>query len=78
MTLVNLVSESRAIPECLGRDCTADQIAASLKALRDSAAARVAQRQAMELAMTRLGQGGDAPGLRAAASVLRFMERRAR
>lgn len=78
VTLVNLVSESRAIPECLGRDCTADQIAASLQALRDSAAARVAQRQAMELAMTRLGRGGQAPGLRAAASVLRFMERRAR
>lgn len=77
VTLVNLVSETRAIPECLGRDCTPERIAASLQALRDSAAARVAQRQAMALAMTRLGRGGEAPGLRAAASVLRFMERRA-
>jgi lipid-A-disaccharide synthase len=78
VTLVNLVSESRAIPECLGRNCTPERIAASLQVLRDSAAARVAQRQAMALAMTRLGQGGEAPGLRAAASVLRFMERHAR
>ncbi|MCC5957284.1 MAG: lipid-A-disaccharide synthase [Natronohydrobacter sp.] len=77
VTLVNLVSESRAIPECLGRDCTPARIAETLQGLRSSAAARVAQRQAMALAMTRLGQGGEAPGLRAAASVLRFMERRA-
>ena len=76
VTLVNLVSETRAIPEFLGRNCQPDKIAAELKALLESPARRVAQRHAMHLTMTRLGQGGDAPGTRAAASVLRFMEAR--
>ena len=77
VTLVNLVSETRAIPECLGRECQPDRIAAHLRALSASPSARVAQRQAMQVTMTRLGQGGDAPGLRAARSVLQFLERRA-
>ncbi|MFN7001836.1 MAG: lipid-A-disaccharide synthase [Roseinatronobacter sp.] len=76
VTLVNLVSETRAIPECLGRDCTVERIAAQLQDLASSPAARVAQRQAMHVTMTRLGAGGVAPGLRAAQSVLQFMERR--
>lgn len=78
VTLVNLVSETRAIPEFLGRNCQPDMIAAALKSLLDSPAQRVAQRQAMDLTMQRLGQGGEEPGRRAAASVLRFLEGRGR
>jgi lipid-A-disaccharide synthase len=73
VTLVNLVSETRAVPEFLGHDCTPAKIAPALKALIDSDKARAAQRQAMAATMARLGQGGEAPGLRAARSVLTFM-----
>jgi len=67
VTLVNLVSETRAVPEFVGPACTADNIApAVLKVLGD----RHAQDRAMTLTMERLGQGGEAPGLRAARSVL--------
>ncbi|NSY38221.1 lipid-A-disaccharide synthase [Leisingera sp. ANG59] len=67
VTLVNLVSETRVVPECLGPDCTPEKIAARLEAL---AANPSAQLEAMELTMQRLGQGGEAPGLRAARAVL--------
>lgn len=67
VTLVNLVSDSCAVPEFLGKDCTPPALA---QALRDALAAPQAQRAAMALTMQRLGQGGEAPGLRAARSVL--------
>ncbi len=67
VTLVNLVSETRAVPEFLGRECRPDRIAAGLEQVL---AAPAAQHAAMALAMERLGQGGEAPGLRAARSVL--------
>ncbi|WP_272004227.1 lipid-A-disaccharide synthase [Roseovarius sp. ZX-A-9] len=66
-TLVNLVSDTRAVPECNGADCTPEKIAAALqKVLADP----TAQLAAMRLTMQRLGQGGEAPGLRAARAVL--------
>ncbi|WP_435659453.1 lipid-A-disaccharide synthase [Leisingera caerulea] len=67
VTLVNLVSETRVVPECLGPECTPGNIAARLNAL---AADPGGQLEAMELTMQRLGQGGEAPGLRAARAVL--------
>ncbi|KAF0171690.1 MAG: lipid-A-disaccharide synthase [Rhodobacteraceae bacterium] len=67
VTLVNLVSDSRAVPEFIGERCRADLIAPALLALLQD---RHAQDQAMRLTMQRLGQGGEAPGLRAARSVL--------
>ncbi|MBY6065473.1 lipid-A-disaccharide synthase [Leisingera aquaemixtae] len=67
VTLVNLVSDTRVVPECLGPDCTPEKIAASLEAL---AAGPGAQLEAMKLTMQRLGEGGEAPGLRAARAVL--------
>ena len=66
VTLVNLVSETRVVPECLGPDCTPEKIAACLS---DLVADPAAQMEAMELTMQRLGQGGEAPGLRAARAV---------
>ncbi len=67
VTLVNLVSDTRAVPERLLDDCTPDQIAEALaEVVRDPAA----QQGAMDLTMNRLGRGGEAPGLRAAKAVL--------
>ncbi|MEO0748542.1 MAG: lipid-A-disaccharide synthase [Pseudomonadota bacterium] len=67
LTLVNLVSETRAVPELLGVDCTPEKIApAALDLLNDAGD----QSAAMHLTMDRLGRGGDAPGLRAAKAVL--------
>jgi lipid-A-disaccharide synthase len=67
VTLVNLVSETRTVPEFIGPDATADRIAAALLATMADPAP---QRAAMALTMDRLGRGGEAPGLRAARSVL--------
>jgi lipid-A-disaccharide synthase len=67
VTLVNLVSDTRVVPEFLGPDCTPDHIAGGL---RDVFEAPDAQKAAMALTMARLGQGGEAPGLRAARAVL--------
>ncbi|MCA0906548.1 lipid-A-disaccharide synthase [Ruegeria marisrubri] len=73
VTLVNLVSETRAVPECLLDDCQPQKIA---EALRKVANAPDAQQQAMNLTMDRLGRGGEAPGLRAARAVLNRMQPR--
>ena len=70
LTLVNLVSETRAVPECLGKDCQADVIAPKLLKLMESPDDQIA---AMRLTMKRLGKGGEAPGLRAAKAVLTRM-----
>ncbi len=76
VTLVNLVSETRAIPEFLGADCQSDAIARMLAHLLESEAARAEQVAAMDLTMQRLGEGGTPPGLRAAQSVLGFLARK--
>ena len=67
VTLVNLVSETRVVPEFIGARCQPDLIAPALEALLADPSG---QTQAMQVTMQRLGQGGDAPGLRAARSVL--------
>ncbi|MEJ8560708.1 lipid-A-disaccharide synthase [Yoonia sp. GPGPB17] len=66
VTLVNLVSETRAIPEFIGADCAPGPIA---DAVLDVLADPQAQLQAMAVTMERLGQGGEAPGLRAARGI---------
>lgn len=67
VTLVNIVSETRHVPEFLGSDCQPGPIGEALGAVM---ADPRAQRAAMALSMQRLGQGGEAPGLRAARAVL--------
>ena len=67
VTLVNLVSETRVVPEFIGPRCRADLIAPELLRLLEEPSG---QDQAMAVTMRRLGQGGEAPGLRAARSVL--------
>lgn len=71
VTLVNLVSETRSIPEFLGRDCQPGPMALALQTALEDMTSRKAQLDAMDLTMERLGKGGEAPGLRAARSVLR-------
>ncbi len=67
VTLVNLVSDTRVVPEFLGANCMPKAIATSLLQVM---ADPDTQREAMALTMQRLGQGGEAPGLRAARAVL--------
>lgn len=67
VTLVNLVSETRAVPEFLGAACRPGTIAPALLRLLDAPGA---QAEALEITMDRLGRGGEAPGLRAARAVL--------
>ncbi len=67
VTLVNLVSDTRAVPEFIGERCRAALIAPALLGLLADPGS---QQQAMRITMQRLGQGGEAPGLRAAKSVL--------
>lgn len=70
VTLVNLVSETRTVPEFLGPACRADAIAPALLRMLAGGPERAAERAAMAVTMDRLGAGGEAPGLRAARSVL--------
>ncbi|MCW1932782.1 lipid-A-disaccharide synthase [Pararhodobacter zhoushanensis] len=70
VTLVNLVSDTRAVPEFIGPRCDPARIAPAVQALLNPGPARDAQVAAMALTMARLGRGGAAPGLRAARSVL--------
>jgi len=68
VTLVNLVAESRSVPEFLGADCRAERIAEALDSVFE---APDSQHAAMALTMERLGLGKEAPGLRAARAVLK-------
>lgn len=67
VTLVNLVSETRVIPEFIGANCEPDKIAKAVSAVLD---APEQQKAAMALTMERLGKGGRPPGERAALAVL--------
>jgi len=67
VTLVNLVSETRVVPEFLGKNCVPDKIALGVLAVLNNPQN---QQQAMALTMKRLGRDQDPPGLRAARAVL--------
>ena len=70
VTLVNLVAGRKVVPEFLGPACKPEVIAGALGELLNGNTARLSQIEAMEEAMTALGKGGEAPGLRAARAVL--------
>lgn len=71
--LINIVTDSRVVPEFLFESCTAAQITpALLKTLNDSDT-RQAQLSACAQTMTALGKGKQDPGLQAAHSVLAFI-----
>ena len=75
VTLVNLVSETRTVPEFIGGECRAERLVPALAQLLrgEAGSATGGQAEAMRLTMERLGRGGEAPGLRAARSVLRYL-----
>ncbi|WP_371223970.1 lipid-A-disaccharide synthase [Roseovarius sp. 2305UL8-3] len=68
LTLVNLISDTRAIPEFNGKDCRPELIGPGVLAMIEDHAA---QTDAMTLTMDRLGRGVEAPGLRAAKAVMK-------
>ena len=69
-TLVNLLTDSKAVPEFEPRDCTVENLLAAMRSLLDDPSARQAQIKIGQQAMVALGKGGEDPGLRAARSVL--------
>lgn len=71
VTLVNLVSETRTVPEFLGDACKPDDIARALNLALKPGPERAAQAAAAEITMERLGRGDEAPGVRAAKVVMR-------
>ena len=75
VTLVNLVADATPIPEFLGPRCTPSLIADALVHVLSNDAAKAKQVTAMAETMTALGQGDEPPGMRAARSVLRALER---
>ncbi|WP_127902859.1 lipid-A-disaccharide synthase [Solirhodobacter olei] len=70
VTLVNLVTGTRAVPEFLGKACRPERIAPAVVRMLADGPERAAQVAAMADCMVALGAGGEAPGLRAARSVL--------
>ncbi len=72
VTLVSLVSDTRIIPEFIGKNCDPAKIAPAIEAVL---AHPEAQRAAMAVTMERLGKGGEAPGVRAARAVMRGLDR---
>lgn len=67
VTLVNLVSETRVVPEFLGPACQPDDIGRALVQVLEDPQAQI---EAMRVTMARLGQGGPPPGMRAAEAIL--------
>lgn len=67
VTLVNLVSDTRVIPEFIGDNCQPEAISEAIVTMLDTPADQL---DAMETTMERLGQGGENPGLRAAKAIL--------
>ena len=70
VTLVNLVTDTRVIPEFIGKNCRADLIA---PALLESLIAPQGQLGALRDTMDKLGRGALSPGTQAAGSVIRFL-----
>lgn len=70
VTLVNLISETRAVDEFLGPACKPGPIADAMVRLVSDKERMVQQSQARSKTMDLLGQGEEHPGLRAARAVL--------
>lgn len=70
VTLVNLVTKTNAVPEFLGEACKPEPVGRALSDLLRIPSRRAAQADALDRTMDLLGRGGEAPGLRAARSVL--------
>ncbi|MDQ7071052.1 MAG: lipid-A-disaccharide synthase [Rhodobacterales bacterium] len=67
VTLVNLVSDTRVVPEFIGVNCKPDKISEAVISILDDPEKQI---DAMELTMDRLGLNGEDPGLRAAKAIV--------
>jgi len=74
-TLVNLLTDTRLIPEFLFERCTAENITPAVLDLLNSPTARAEQSVIAARAIALLGKGADEPGLRAARAVLAVLDR---
>ena len=70
VTFVNFVTDTRVIPEFIGKNCRADLIA---PALLESLIAPQGQLRALRDTMDKPGMGAPSPGTQAAGSVIRFL-----
>ncbi len=70
VTLANIVTGERVIPEFLGPDCRPGPIAGAMLELARNPDARREQSRIARDTLRLLGAGGEAPGLRAARAVL--------
>ena len=77
-SLVNLVAGERVVPEFIQERCRPEAIAAALTGLLRDEDARAAQRDAFARVLAALGDGGPAPSVRAARSVLGALGREVR
>lgn len=69
VTLANIITETRTVPEFIFDAFTADNLTLAVAQLLHDPEARAAQQAAAADAMRQLGRGGEAPGLRAARSL---------
>lgn len=68
--LINLVSDTRVIPEVIGKDMTVGNVVNAMETLLVDPTQQLG---AMRETMQRLGRGGEDPGLRAARAILHRM-----
>ena len=68
VTLVNIITKRREVPEFLGPDCRPEALAPAVLGLVD---APEAQATALRETMVAIGKGGEAPGIRAAKAILK-------
>lgn len=76
VTLVNIITKKQTVPEFLLEKCEADKIAEEILYLLNNSESMQTQKQAFIETMDKLGAGGEPPGLRAAKSVLDYLERK--
>jgi len=74
ITLINILLGRAAVPEFLQSNCTAAKLADGVELLFRDKAARAAQVEAMKEFGRLLGEGDEAPSLRAAKALLEFVE----
>ena len=73
ITLINILLEQEAVPEFLQSGCTPENLAQAVERLFRDESARTAQIEAMKDFGHRLGEGDEAPSLRAARVLLEFL-----
>jgi len=75
ITLINILLEREAVPEFLQAKATPENLAAAVERLFKDSTSRVAQVEAMKEFGRLLGEGDEAPSLRAARVLLDFVEK---